>query len=209
MTFNSVVADFQTILNRSDCTQDQANAFVLQSLSRAQRTLRLPSMQRQSIVTTNGPVTWVSLPADIIEMIDVIVQGPDGCPRPLRHLPFRKLILMSPLDCPAAYATLQGQIQIRGQVAAGWTITTAYYGQFSNFASGDSDNEITASNPDLIVYGALSFAGDTFQHPAASTWEQRYQQILAEVQGLGADLEWTGGPLEVQPMYPDWSACNE
>lgn len=201
MSLDSIVGTFQSVFNRDDCSNSQAQVYALQAISRVQRECRLPSMERQTIIVTTGPVDWISVPSDTLEFIDVILADQSGQLTALQHLPYRKLIRIDAGVWPRAYARLQSQLWIRGQVGTGTTIQLIYYGEFSPFTSSADDNEITASAPDLIVYGALSYAADAFDHPSASKWEQRYQSILADVQQQAIDVEMNGGPMQIQPLY--------
>lgn len=201
MALQDCINAFQSILNRSDCTDAQAQTFLLQSISRIQRKERLPSMERVNLTVTTGPVSWISVPLDLLEIIDVIVPNQFGVPEALHKLSYRQLQKISTQSLPQAYARLQGQIWIAGPVPTGATIQLVYYGEFAPFASVLADNEITASAQDLVVYGGLSYAGDSFDHPSAERWEGRFMQLLGDVQDMAEDLENNGGPSAVQNNY--------
>lgn len=199
-----MIASFQAILNRDDCSTAQAQAFILQGIGRAQRELRLPCQEREQVITAASSVSWIPVPPDLLEIIDVIVPGADGYPAPLNKVPYRQLIRMDPNSWACAYARFQGQIFIAGSVPTGSVINLLYFGQFTAFATADSDNELSASNPDIAVYAALRYASDTFSMPTGDAWEATYQAIKAEVQGLAIDLEMNGGPAVMAATYSGW-----
>ena len=58
MSLNSLVQQFQTLFNRDDCSNAQAQIFVLQGISRIQRDCRLPSMERSLIITPAQPMNF-------------------------------------------------------------------------------------------------------------------------------------------------------
>lgn len=209
MALQDIINDTTAILNRDDATPAMLQAFVLQAIARIQREARLPSMERQQLITAAADMDWFPVPADIIQPIDILVPDQwDGNPTPLIKRPFRRLMRMNPLGYPTAYARFQGQYWVRGRVPSGTLIQCLYYGTFSPFASLTAENELSLSSPDLAVYGALSYAGDQFQHPSTPTWEGRYQQILASVTQAGADIDNEGGPEVIEPMARDgyeWS----
>jgi hypothetical protein len=91
---------------------------------------------------------------------------------------------------------------LAGRAPIGVPLTLIYYGNFTPFATVDSENELSASTPDLGVYAGLRYAGSFFEHPKTSEWEATYQQILGEVIEMAAQLENEGGPSYVQPLYP-------
>ena len=210
MSLQSVIDTFTTILNRDDCTAAQAQIFVLQALSRIQRDCRLPSMERTLIITPTGTTNMFPVPTDLIQPIDVLVQDvTSGRFQALTKKSYRELLKYDPTDRPKVYARNQTQIWIAGSVGAGQQIMFIYYGNFSPFATINDDNEMTASTPDLIVYGALSYAADNFEHPSAQAWEARYQAIKAEVMAMAIDLDSEGGPQYVQSLYPNDDWCWE
>jgi len=203
MSFNTMKASFQNILNRDDCSDAQATTFLQQGISRIQRDCRLPSMERTLIITPETPTNMFSVPLDLIQPIDVLVQDSSGIFRSLVKKAFRDAVNVDSNDLPRVYARIQTTIYIFGTVTTGRQIMFLYYGNFTPFADEDSDNELSASTPDLAVYAALSYAADTFQHPSAAAWEGRYQQLKTEVMAMAIDLDAEGGPQYVQSLYND------
>ena len=204
MAFQDMLNAVTTILNRDDCTPAQAQVFLTQALERIQREVRLPSMERQQLITATATMDWFPVPSDLLQPIDILEPGQyDLRPTPLQRLPFRRLMRMDPNGWPTAYARFQGQFWVRGQVPAGSLVQCLYYGAFTPFATAASENELSLSSPDLAVYGALSFAGDQFQHPLTPTWEGRYQQILASVTQAAEDVDGEGGPQQIEPLARD------
>lgn len=207
MTFNQMIARFATILNRDDCTPDAAAIYMQDSISRIARSARLPDMERSIITLSSGQsMQFLAVPPDLLQVIDIYVTGiPDGTPdAALSMVSQRQLIKLDYTGPATTYSRFQGQFNFKGYVPKGASVILYYYGEFTPFATGDSSNEISTSNPDLVIYGALSFAADVFSHPSAEAWESRYQQMLAEVQGLGIDLDANGGSSAVDPMYQDY-----
>jgi NAD(P)-dependent dehydrogenase (short-subunit alcohol dehydrogenase family) len=201
-----MLADFQAILNRDDCSTAQANVFMQQGMQRIQRDCRIPSMERQQIINVGSSGTpMVLLPADIVALQDIIwTPGPASLcstPRALKKTSYRDLLCKQQLSFPEWYARVQGQYWIAGRAAEGDTLQILYWGNFSDFPTGDDDNELSASTPDFAVYAALSFAADNFEHPLAAQWESRYQAIKAEVQMMADSLEAEGGPQSIQSPY--------
>lgn len=204
MSFNDMLTDFQNILNRSDCDNDLATTFLSQGIGRVQRECRLPSMERSLIITPTTPMQSFPVPPDLIQIIDVLAfRGPGSAPVPLRHVDFRILAqsLSDHNALPTMYARMQAQIWIAGAAPAGKPLLFTYFGNFSPFETPDSENELSASTPDLGVYAALRYAGDHFSHPMTGQWEQTYQDIRNQVQQMANDLNNEGGINEITPMF--------
>jgi hypothetical protein len=51
MSYNDMLSDFTTILDRDDMTVAQGQLFLNQGIARIQRTARLPSMERAQLIT--------------------------------------------------------------------------------------------------------------------------------------------------------------
>lgn len=203
MSLNSLVASFQTLFNRDDCSNAQAQEFILEGISRIQRDCRLPSMERSLLITPSEPMNFFMVPSDLIQPIDVLVLDQDGRWRALDKKPYREVIRLAHLPQPLVYGRMQTQIWLGGCAHTGQQLNFLYYGNFSPFAAdGSTDNELTASTPDLALYAALSYAGDQYEHPATDRWEARFQAIKQEVINMAIDLDAEGGPQYVQPVYP-------
>ena len=57
-----------------------------------------------------------------------------------------------------------------------------YYDEFPKLAKATDSGYLTMGANDLIIYGALSFAGDWFIDKRAPAWEQRFEAIVNEIQ---------------------------
>lgn len=204
MSYNTMLADFTAILNRDDATPQQLATFLSQGVQRIQRDCRLPSMERAQIITVgDAGANFVLVPQDLLQPIDFVWESTVRAfePRALEKLPYRDLIRKNGLDLPRWYARSQTQYWIKGSLLPGETLTLIYYGNFTNWATPDSDNELSASTPDLGVYAALSYAGDFYECALSAQWENRYQTIKAEVIAMAEDLDAEGGAQIMAPTY--------
>jgi hypothetical protein len=204
MSFNSVVATFTTLLNRDDMTASQANVFVQQSINRIQREMRLPCMERTQLITSQSAITWIPVPQDLLGLQDIVLPDLCGIPRPLIKKPYRQIIQYDPNCYPSTYGRFQNQFFFGGTVGPGTTVQVCYWGEFTPITDPTQDNEITVSQADLIVYGALSYAGDFFESPNTDRWEAKYEGIRESIKALAEDLETNGGPAAVQAMYNEY-----
>lgn len=218
-TLAEVQSQFLSLLARDDCSADLALTFITQAMQRIQRVARLPSMERLVVYQVTGkPMSYIPVPNDLIQPKDLFVTMPTGyvtgatSSNPVTYqqssnvtvsgplaalnlMSYRQLLEISPLYLPTAYARLESTFQIRGSVLIGSTVELSYYGAFSDMPTLSDSNEITASSPDLVIYGALSLAGDYFSHPRTDSWEARYEAYLAEVEQMAEDVDSHGGPM--------------
>ena len=202
-----MLADFQGILNRQDCSDALARTYLNQGIRRIQREARWPSMERYITIETEGTepsITSFMIPDDFLQPIDVFhLPGKEWGEqmKALPKKPYRTLLTISPQNSPSAYARFMNAMFIRGSCPDTDSLVMHYYAQFSAFASDDGENELSTSAPDLAVYAGLVYAGKRFQIDEANTWEGIYQEIKNEMDGLSIDTDAEGGPQEVQMAY--------
>ena len=206
MSLRTIIAEAQQILSRDDVSDDQMQIFVQQGIARIQRECRLPSMERSVIITPAEAMQFMPVPRDLIQIIDVIATDPTGTySYPLEHVAYRSLVReLSAANSPAMavrYARQQAQLWFAGPAPPGVPLTLLYFGNFSPFAGLDGENELSASTPDLAVYAALRYAGDSVEHPSTDRWEATYRDIRETVKQMAADLENEGGINFVRPLY--------
>lgn len=207
MTRGDCVTNVLNILKRSDCSSDLATTFLGQGMSRVQRLLRVPSMER--VVYVNAllaPVTSMELAPDTLQIIDVLANG-----NPLDKLAYRQMQQKSycevgpdgawPIGQPWAYSRIGAQLFFLPALAVNGQAMVVYYGTFSDLPTDADSNEATSGFPDLCVYAALSFAGDYFRHDETATWESRFQALLVETQDQATQLDANGGSEAVQSAY--------
>lgn len=203
MSFNSVVTTFTTLLNRTDCTDAQAIIFVMQGINRIQRELRLPCMERMQLITSTGTLLQFPVPPDLLQLQDIMIPDLCGGLRALKKLSYRELMKVDVNANTFAYARFQNLYYVRGTLPAGTTIQVLYHGEFTPIPDPTQDNEITESEPDMIVYAALGYAGDFFECPNTDRWLSAYTGLRDSIKQMAEDLEMNGGPAAVQSMYSD------
>ena len=66
MNYGQIRTHFKALLNRSDITDALADTFIEQGIARIQRSLRIPSMEKQHNYTFSTQTTKVTLPSDFL-----------------------------------------------------------------------------------------------------------------------------------------------
>jgi hypothetical protein len=187
---------FKDLLNRSDITDTLADTFVDQSISRIQRTLRVPSMEKQMSYTIVDKAAFLFLPNDFLEIIDFYYDSTS-----LTRLPFRDIMQLrdgGESGTPKFFAREGGSLVIYPYPSSG-SVKLNYYGEFAKMTADTDENNLAASSSDMIIYGALSFASDYYLDERGPLFEQRFMQLLTEVQEQANDAEMSG---TVQVMRP-------
>lgn len=187
------------ILNRNDCDTTTADNFIDLALSRIQRTLRIAPMERQQNYTSNDVGdNLLTLPQDFLSLKYLWTGS--------TMLEFRDfatfLKIQDSQGLPQVYTRVRGGLLVKPIPPVDTPISMIYYGEFDDLSSDTSENALTNFAPDLLVYGALTFAGDYFVDERSSTWEARYAAIYTEVEEQSRTVEWDQATLAVQPVYP-------
>lgn len=186
------------LLNRNDCTTATADSFIDLALSRVQRTLRIAPMERQEILTSNDEGdNLVTIPQDFLSMKYIWCND--------QMLEFRDfatfLKIPDTQGTPEYYTRVRGGLLIKSRPPLGTEINMVYYGEFDPLTTETSENALTNVAPDLLIYGALSFAADYFFDERKPMFDERYATIYAELEEQSRLVEWDQSTMAVQPAY--------
>lgn len=185
-------------LNRTDMTDALKTRFIDQAIQRIQRQLRIPVMEKQQIITVSSAITEVTLPSDFLEIIDVYHAN-----RVLSRVPMSRmqdLKKVGEVGNAEYFAREQSDLLLYPGPTDG-TVTINYYGEFDAMTSDSAENDLARIAPDLIIYGALTYASDYFIDERGPLFEQKFIQFMTEIQEQAFDQELNGGTMSVQPAY--------
>ena len=187
------------LLNRNDCSVEQANIFIDQAVARIQRTLRVPSMEKQSLSTVNDITPeLIVLPDDFLNIKYFYTS--DGM------LEYRDvttfLSIPNSVGMTKYYTRLQGGLQLKPVPVEGTEFTLVYYGEIPDLVNDTDTNFITIIASDLLIYCALTFAADFFVDDRKVLFEERYSVIYREVDEQARLTEMEQTSMAIQPLYP-------
>lgn len=194
MNYGEVKDYFSKVLNRRDITPSLMGIFINNAIQRTQRLLRLPPMEKSVIVTpTNGSV---DVPGDLLQFIAVIVDDKVHGRISLSDL----LNYRSIQSSFNGYSVQDGEVLLTPVPAAGAEVRIDYYGDFTSLVADTDSNWMTEIAPDLIVYGALSYACDYFLDNRKQLFEERFINTVAELAEQRMMDELSAG-AQIQPAY--------
>lgn len=198
MTYDELRSQFEGLLKRRDMTTTQRDAFLDQAIARIQRELRIPPMEKTAIVNVEGyDSTGIEVPNDLIELKDISV----GSSR-LRRVDLQTALRLEecPAGVPQVYTRVGGAFRFGPPPSEGSQIQLNYYAEFAPLVNGSDESTLTRIAPDLIIYGALSYAADWFLDKRSPQFEARYQQILQTLQQQ-ADRDELSAAAAMAPTY--------
>ena len=198
MNYGQIKSHFQDLLNRSDITTALTTRFIDQSIARIQRQLRTPMSERVLEVTITSQTESMTLPSDFIEIISLYHSEYELERVSMRR--YRELIGNVFTGKPQFFTRQAEKLLLYPQPADG-KLVLYYHGEFPALSADSDENVLTQSAPDLVIYGALSFAADFYLDNRAELFEGRFNQFLLELQEQANDQELQGGTQSILPSY--------
>lgn len=204
MNKGQIRAHFKALLNRSDCTDALADTFIDQALTRIQRFLRIPPMEKQQSYdfTSGTAITQVTVPQDLLEIIDIHYDGVGLTRVPLHEM--AALHKTAENGSPTFFTRERELIKIAPLPSSG-TLYLNYYATLEELTSDSDENIITIIASDLLTYTALAYAADYFLDERGPLFEQKSGQFLAEIQEQANSAEQSGMAQLMRPtrIYTD------
>ena len=204
MNKGQIRAHFKALLNRSDCTDALADTFIDQALTRIQRFLRIPPMEKQQSYdfTSGTAITQVTVPQDLLEIIDIHYDGVGLTRVPLHEM--AALHKTAENGSPTVFTRERELIKIAPLPSSG-TLYLNYYATLEELTSDSDENIITIIASDLLTYTALAYAADYFLDERGPLFEQKSGQFLAEIQEQANSAEQSGMAQLMRPtrIYTD------
>lgn len=189
---------FKDLLNRSDITDTLANTFIDQAISRTERTLRVPSMEKQHVYNISASTSLLVIPSDFLEIIN-IYSGATS----LTRVPINELLEFSSggENGTPKYFTREDETLLIYPNPTFGSVKLNYYAQFAEMTSDTDENALAISSSDLIIYGALGYASDHFLDERGPLFEQKYQMFMREIQEQANTAEQSGTVQAIRPTY--------
>lgn len=203
--YQDIINMVTSLLNNRQASASQVQAWIQNGIQRIQRELRGPLMEKRSTVTIPANYQNLPIPTDLIELIDLINSQGDRVTKKdittVNQLAGLGTSL-SPvqIDFPQFYYRKTNFWLLGPTPAQGDTVEIVYYAELSPLINPTDTNVLTLIAPDLLWYAALTFAGDFFVDRRSDKWEQRYQQILGQLQSQADEDELSGGAA-VTPAF--------
>lgn len=188
MNYGELKTQFIGLLKRRDMTDAQADTFIADAVTRIQRVLRIPPMEKSIAVTYDGDTFnngELPIPSDYLRLIAITATTPSGEEYEVKQKDLTTVLRDrqgGATGCPRSFTRRGGLWHFGPVPPVGTTFRIDYYDEFPAFSGAASSNYLSAGASDLVRYGALSFAGDWFVDKRAPVWEGRFQSIIKEIQ---------------------------
>lgn len=192
----------RALLNRNDVTDALLNTFIDQAVARVQRTLRVPSMEKtQTYTVTSVSPEVLTLPSDYLGMKYLFVDQ-----QLLEYVDLGKYL--TTLDAigstPRMYTRVQGALKVKPTPAVGTVITMIYFGEIPDLVNDADENFVSVLAPELLTYGALTYAADYYIDERKDMFEGRFATVYAEVEEQARLSEMDQSVLRIQPTSSEY-----
>jgi len=188
------------VMNRTDLTDALTDTFIEQTLSRIQRLLRIPSMERTATQTVAGGYDGFVVPNNFLEIISIRSQGNQVCTR-MEYSDFVALANVEGTPTKFTREPATNRFLLHPVPTSGTVLELKYYAEFTALSTDASTNEISNIGEDLITYGALSYASDYFIDERKQLFEASFQNYLTEIKTQSIDEAFAGGNLSISGAY--------
>lgn len=201
MNYGQTKAQFSAILNRRDITSSLTDTFVKQSIQRAQRLLRVPAMEKSAVISVAAGDEGVNVPGDLLQFINVFWSPTNGDWKKLKNYDIGDVYaLRKEVGGPEYFARQDGNLVVSPRPDTAGYIRVDYYADFSNLSNDTDSNWLTEIAPDVIIYGALSYAADYFLDNRRDVFEQRFVGAIDELT-IQAQLDELTAAATMSPAY--------
>ena len=200
MNKSELRSHIKDVMNRTDLTDALVDTFIEHTLSRVQRLLRIPSMERTATQTVAGGYDGFVIPNDFLELISLRSQGNSACTK----VEYTDFIALSNVEGTPTKFTREpatNRILLHPVPTSGTVLELKYYAEFTPLSTDTSTNEISDIGEDLIVYGALSYASDYFIDERKTLFESSFQNYLTEIKTQSIDEAFAGANLSISGAY--------
>lgn len=189
----------KALLARNDVTDAIVDTFIDQAIARIQRTLRVPPMEKMQITTTTSSnPEIIVLPSDFLKLKHLYISN-----APIEYVDVGTFLKTQDAlgNTPRIYTRIQGSYLLKPTPPAGVTINMVYYGEIPDLTTDTSTNFVTELAPDLLVYGALSFAADYYIDDRKAAFEEVAQRAYGELDAQATDMEFSQEGLSVNNAF--------
>lgn len=181
MNYGELKTHFQAILNRRDLTTSLRTTFLSMAISRIQRELRAPLMEKAVEVTIGDEYDGLDIPSDYIGLIALTIDDSETVK--LQRVDLSEALNASErIGTPKVFARQGGKWILGPTPTEDLVIRIDYWAELEALVDDTDENTLTIVAPDLITYAALVYAAEYFLDRRLEAFENRYQTMLNAVQ---------------------------
>jgi hypothetical protein len=195
-TYAAMRQTFIDLLNRTDSQDPDAalvKGFFDSSIQRTQREVRAPCMEVVATIDTDTAVSALAVPVDWLQSKALVWDdGSDGGEVDEVELGTYYRRKNEVLAVPTMYVRQGPVFLINSAIPAGCEAYLIYYGENAPLVNDTDETILAKVAPDLIIYGALTYAADYYTDDRKDTWEAKWQFFREQIQSQATEGESEG-----------------
>jgi hypothetical protein len=203
-TYAAMRATFIGLLNRTDMTDPNAalvKDWFASSIQRIQREVRAQHMETVNTIDTTVSVSTVTVPADWLQTKALVwSNGADGGEIDFVELGTYYSRINEVLGVPTIYCRQGSSWLLNAPIPSGAAAYLIYYANQTPLVNDADETALAAMAPDLIIYGALTYAGDYYTDDRKDGWEAKWQFFREQIQSQESEGENHSGSSAVSPF---------
>ena|SRR5271166_1033063 len=209
MAYIDIQNTFLDRFKRRDCTTAQTQGFIQDAIKRIQRILKVPGNEKQIAIVLNSSNYFnfggLQIPGDFLRIKDITyISAISGIHQVLKRAPIAEVygaIDYGVTGIVLKYARVVNLWVFGSLPLAGDTVLVNYFSEWQpSLVNNTDDNLLIDIADDLVVYGALSYACDHWADKRGPMFEQRFLQIISDIQMQG-DVDETSGDAAVGQTF--------
>jgi hypothetical protein len=178
-----------------------ANDFIHMAQTRLERTLRVPGMEKMSLTTGQDPTVptdAIVIPSDFLSLKYLYSGSVLMVNKDLGHF---LGIPMAPAQESRYYSRVGASYLIKPTLPEGRTITMVYYASQPQLLVDTDENFFSTVAADLLIYGALGYAGDYYVDDRVPAFENRFTQLYNDLDEQGRMTDMEQSAQAMSPAY--------
>ena len=182
MTYSELKTSIANYLNRSDLTSD-IDTFIDNVEAELNRRLRTKDMIKRATATADSQ--YLTVPTDWLEAINVEITANNFSPlfqQSIESLDVYRKANNNSTGQPIYYAMVDDSIELAPSPDSSYTLQLTYYAKISALSDSNTSNFVSASHPDVYLYGALKHASIyLMEDERIPMFTQQFEKALEEM----------------------------
>ena len=182
MTYSELKTSIANYLNRSDLTSD-IDTFIDNVEAELNRRLRSKDMIKRATATADSQ--YLTVPSDWLEAINIEITANNFSPlfqQSIESLDVYRKANNNSTGQPVYYAMVDDSIELAPSPDSSYTLQLTYYAKISALSDSNTSNFVSASHPDVYLYGALKHASIyLMEDERIPMFTQQFEKALEEM----------------------------
>mgnify|MGYP003116191328 FL=1 len=182
MTYSELKTSIANYLNRSDLTSD-IDTFIDNVEAELNRRLRNKDMIKRATATADSQ--YLTVPSDWLEAINIEITANNFSPlfqQSIESLDVYRKANNNSTGQPIYYAMVDDSIELAPTPDSSYTLQLTYYAKISALSDSNTSNFVSASHPDVYLYGALKHASIyLMEDERIPMFTQQFEKALEEM----------------------------